>query len=171
MPKGKYIAIDANGDDQEISAVVVSTGVGSAGDIPAFDPNGRLDPSAMPLGVGSDTKAVIASEALIAGDFVNTYNNAGVLNMRKADATNGRRVDGFVKVAVAAAASGVMYLEGNNDALAALTPGAEYFLSATQPGKVTIVVAATTGHILQYVGTAMSATELNFEPDRPRTRA
>jgi hypothetical protein len=148
---------------EEVTAT--AGGAPSANKVPELDASGRLAATMMPLGIGADTQVVLASEALNAGDFVNLYNNAGTLNARKADASNARQCDGFVNAAVANGANATVYLEGQNEALAALTPGSKYFLGVA--GAISTVPASTAGHIHQYIGKALAATELVFEPDEP----
>jgi hypothetical protein len=73
-----------------------------AGKIPALDGGGKFDSTMMPAGLGSDSKAVLASEAIAAGSLVDVYNNAGTLNVRKADATaSGKEANGFCNAAIA----------------------------------------------------------------------
>lgn len=159
----------------EVEAPVSSAGAGDAGKIPALDATGRLDSSFLPVGIGADTKIVLASEALAAGDFVNLYNNSGVLNCRKADASAanaGKRANGFVNSAVSSGANAVVYFEGANTQLSGLTPGTTYALSHTTPGAVVPLTSATTtaSHILQVLGTATAATEINAEISEPIVR-
>jgi hypothetical protein len=97
MAAKRYIAL-VTGRLKQIAAIVVSAGAGNDGDLVALDATGKLDASVMPLGVGVNTRSVVASETLAAGDLVNFWNNAGTLNVRKADATaEGKEVHGFVK--------------------------------------------------------------------------
>jgi hypothetical protein len=153
-----------------VVTLAVSAGVGSAGGIPQLDANGKLDSSFMPSGIGADTTVAPATEALSAGDFVNFWSNAGVLSVRKADASaanGGKKADGFVKTAVANAANATVLNEGQNDQLGGLTIGAEYFLSATTPGAVTNVPPTTAGQTVQYLGKAVTATTVTTEIDTP----
>jgi hypothetical protein len=156
-----------NGALKSVSAIVVSAGAGDSGKIPGLDATGRLDTSFMPVGIGSDMKNITASEALSAGNLVNVWNNSGQ-NARKADAsTTGKSAIGFVQSGVASGALAPVMFEGTITGLTGLVPGTAYFLSATTPGAVTAVAPSTTGQVVQYVGTAISATELSFEPDSP----
>jgi hypothetical protein len=151
---------------KEFLGVVVSTGAANAGDIPAFDDTGRLDISVMPQGFGSDTKVVAASEALSAGDLVNVYNNAGTVAARKADGSaEGKEANGFVLASVASGAQATVYFGRVLSGLSGLTIGARYYLSATTAGAVTATPATGAGKIDQYIGKAISATEIAFEPD------
>lgn len=174
MAGKKYLSIDSAGMRAEVAANDVSAGAADATKIVALDSAGRIDNSMMPVGIGADTKSIIASEALAAGDMVNVWLNAAASNVRKADASAtsaGKTVDGFVLTAVSAAASAIVYFEGTNNQLTGLTIGAKYFLSGSAPGGVTLTPPVTAGHSLQYVGKALSATELSFEPGEAMIRA
>lgn len=149
-----------------IVATVVSAGAANAGDVVGLDDTGRLDLSVMPVGIGANTQSIPASEALTAGNYVNFHSNAGALNVRKADNSNGRRADGFVLSAVANAAQAIVYpLDSVNTALTGLTPGADYWLG-TAGGVISAALDETlaanqgSNKISQFLGTAKSATEL-----------
>lgn len=132
---------------------------------------GTLDPSIMPPGVGADTATIVASEALAAGDFVNVWGNAGTPNVRKADATaEGKRAHGFVLSAVALSGNALVYFEGRNTQLAALTPGATYYLSTTA-GAATATAPAAAGNVVQELGVAYLSTAINVELSNPTTLA
>lgn len=149
----------------QVEATVISAGAGNAGDVVALDATGRLDTTVMPVGVGSDTKSVTASENLTGGDFVTIWNDTGTVKARKADATTaGKEADGFVLSAVTSGQSALVYFEATNTALSSLTPGARYYLS-TSAGQVTTTPPSSSGNVVQYVGRAISTTELSFEPD------
>ena len=159
----KYIA-QIGGRLQEVSGTATSAGAANAGDIVALDASGLLDPSLMPVGIGADTSAIVASETLASGDFVNVWNDAGTVKVRKADATSaGKESDGFVLAGVSSGASATVYFEGKNTALSGLTLGARYYLSAAIPGGVTATPPASSGNVVQYLGRAISATSLSFE--------
>lgn len=85
MPAKKFLRY-ANNTLTEVAGAQSSAGAASAGDIPALDESGSIDMSMMPVGLGADTAAIAASEALAAGDFVNIWNSSGA-KVRKADAT------------------------------------------------------------------------------------
>lgn len=167
MPAKKYLSF-LSGRNKEVSGVVVSAGAANDGDIPALDAAGKLDASLMPAGVGVNTVAATASEALAAGDLVNIF--AG--GVRKADATTeGKESHGFVKSSVASAATATIYLPGDIiTGLAGLTPGARQFLSTTA-GLPTETAPAVAGNVAQMIGIAASATTIMFEPEEPITRA
>ena len=134
--------------------------------------DGTLDPAIMPTGIGADVKNMPASEALAAGDLVNIWNDAGTAKARKADATaEGKEAHGFVKAAVASAATAAVYFEGRITGLTGLTPGARMYLSASTPGALTATPPASAGNVIQWAGDAVSATEVDFEKSNPITVA
>ena len=167
----KFLSIDGSGNKQEVEAIVSSAGAADDGKIIGLDATGRIDSTMMPVGVVPDTKNLVASEDLSAGDIVNVWDDAGTPKARKADATtSGKQAVGFV---LAAALTGVavdVYFEGVNTQMAGLTQGAKYFLDTTA-GGVTTTPPAATGNVLQVVGFALTPTELQFEPSEPVIRA
>jgi len=161
----KYVAL-ISGRLREVLATVVSSGAVDDGKIVALDSNGRLDVSLMPVGMGDETKAIVASEALSAGDLVNIWNSAGTAKIRKADgSTAGKEANGFVLASVSNGASGTVYLEGTVTGLSGLVVGERLYLSDVAPGAVVNVAPTGTNKVVQYVGTAISANEFSFEPD------
>lgn len=149
-----------------VTAIATSAGVGDANKIVATGTDGRLHTSFMPVGIGASTEAIVASEALAAGDFVNIFNNTGTRNCRKADATNNRPAMGFVVASVASAGTATVYLQGLNTAVSGLTPGLIYYLATTAGGS-TATAPSTVGQIIQVVGVATSTSAINFEFDEP----
>lgn len=165
MAGDKYI-YNNSGTLTEKAAVQSSAGAGDAGKIPALDAAGRFDSSMMPVGIGADTAAIEASEALAAGDLVNIYNDTGA-KCRKADAsTAGKEAHGFVLAAVESAATATVYFEGSDTQVTGLTPGVQ-FLSASVPGGSSSTAPSSTGNVVQRVGYATAATALNFESGIP----
>ena len=161
----KYV--NAAGIDAIASGLAVSAGAGSAGAIVALGASGKLDPTVMPAGQGSDSASILASEAIAAGSFVNVYNNAGTENVRNADntaANAGKIANGFVLAAVASGASGTVYFNGLNTAVTGQTTG-PVFLGAT--GAATAAAPTTSGNTLQSVGDAVSATAIHFQRGNP----
>ncbi|MFI8479630.1 hypothetical protein ACIGCM_03575 [Pseudomonas sp. NPDC078700] len=157
------------GRTRQIIATVISAGAGSAGDIVALDDAGKLDVSVLPLGIGANVVNAVASEAIGAGKFVELWSDAGTLKMRLADNSNNRPAWGYVKAAVASAASGTAYrLNTVNANLSGLTPGGDYWLG-TAGGVIDAALDPETdiGKMDQYLGKALSATEVvtaEFEP-------
>jgi hypothetical protein len=162
---GKLAALNASGvlDDTIINATVTS----SASKVVKLDASGKLDVTVMPTGIGADTAALVASEALAAGDLVNIWNSAGVANVRKADGSvSGKEAHGFVLSAFASAATATVYFEGTNTQCTGLTPGVQYLSGATA-GKSAAAAPTGTGKVVQVVGFALSATSMNFQAELP----
>lgn len=165
----KIVATNTDGllDDTLLNAATSGNSI-----VVKTQPDGTLDPAIMPTGIGADVKNMPASEALAAGDLVNIWNDAGTAKARKADATaEGKEVHGFVKAAVASAATAAVYFEGRITGLTGLTPGARQYLSAATPGALTATAPSAAGNVVQWVGDAVSATELDFEKANPITVA
>ena len=133
--------------------------------------DGTLDASVMPTGIGADVKNMPASEALASGDLVNIWADGGVAKARKADATaEGKEACGFVNAAVAIDGTAAVYLEGRISGLTGLTPGARQYLLATA-GKAGPAAPSAPNNVVQFVGVAVSTTEIDFEPGTPITVA
>lgn len=168
----KIPATNADGvlDASLLNATDTSAGAGDAGKIPQLDAAGRLDSSMMPVGLGADTSTIQASENLAAGDIVNVWNDGGTPKVRKADATaEGKEVVGFVLAGVTSGQNATVYHEGRITGLSGLVPGTRYYV-AKVAGQVTADVSTyTTGNVVQFVGVALSATELTFEYGEPIT--
>lgn len=157
----------------EFAGLVTSAGAGDAGKIPALDGTGRLDVSLMPVGIAADVKVANASEALAAGDYVNVYDVAGTTTIRKASAADATKpANGFVLNNVTSGQPATVYFEGFNTALTGLTAGVVYALSATTPGAVVALASApaANGNILQVLGVATAANEINTEIAQPIVR-
>lgn len=156
---------------EEERGVTVSAGSGDVGKFPQFDANGKLDVSVLPSGIGAESESAVASEALAAGVFVNTFDNAGTKSVRMANgSTPGLEANGYVTSAFAAAATATVFTDGANTSRSGLTPGATYYLGATA-GSVTLVPLTTAGQIHQKIGKASSATSIVFEHFDPITLA
>lgn len=159
------------GETKEREAKTSSAGAADAGKHVALNGAGKIDLTMLPDGLGDDITAYTASEDLAAGDFVNIWDDAGTPKVRKADASNGRRADAFVKDAALSGASVAVYFDGTNNDQSGLTPGTTYFLSGTTPGAATATAPSASGHIVQEVGRSRSATEISFQPSTPITLA
>jgi len=161
MPASKFLAL-VSGRVREVFATVASSGALDDGKIVALGTDGRLDNSVMPVGIGVETKSIQASESLSAGDLVNIWSSGGDFRVRKADATAaGKEANGFVLSSVNSGTQANVYLEGTVTGLAGLTPG-RYYLSTT-PGQITSVPPNGSGNVVQYVGNAVSTSEITFE--------
>jgi hypothetical protein len=168
MTGNKYIA-NSSGIRIEVAAAQTSAGIADAGKIIALDANGLLDTSVMPSGIGADTAAIATSESLAAGDLVNIWNSSGA-KVRKTDATTaGKEAHGFVLAVFTHPTTAIVYFEGNNNQVTGLTPGKQYL--STTPGLATATAPIASGNIVQAVGFATSATNLNFQAGEPVTLA
>jgi len=161
----KFVKVDdAAKGLKEVTALVVSAGAGSAGKIIATNPDGKLDDTLLPVGVGPEVQTAVATEALAANDVVNIYDDTGTLSCRKADASDGtKKAHGFVKASVEMGANATIYTDGFLPGVG-LTKGSLYFLSETS-GLITSTPPTTAGAIVQAIGAAISATAIKFDPD------
>ena len=165
MAAKKFLRL-VNGVLTEIFGVQTSAGAANAGDLVSLDDTGRIHNSMMPVGIGTDTATVTASEALAAGDWVNIWNDAGTAKVRKADATTaGKEVHGFVLSAVTSGNPATVYFEGTNTQVTGQTPGPVYLRTTAGAGGATIPSAS--GNVVQQIGVAVSATAVNFERNAP----
>lgn len=153
-----------NGLLTEVEAKTSSVGVADADKIVALNAQGKVDISMLPTGIGPDVKILPATENLNAGNYVNIYDNAGTASIRLADNSNDRPAHGFVKAAVVSGNNGTVYFEGPNDALSGLTPGARYYLGVSGAATAT-PPASPAAQISQFVGIAISTTEINTDID------
>ena len=164
MAAKKFLRL-VNGVLTEIFGVQSSAGAANAGDFVALDDTGRINNDMMPVGIGTDTKTIAASEALAAGDWVNVWNSTGA-KVRKADATTaGKEAHGFVLAAVSSGGNALVYFEGTNTQVSGQTPGPVYLQTTAGTGGATIPSAS--GNVVQNLGVAVSATEVNFERGTP----
>lgn len=164
---GKLAALNASGvlAASIVNSVTASAGAGDSAKVVALDGSGRIDSSMMPAGLGADTAIITTSEAVASGDFINIWNSTGV-KARKADATvSGKEAMGFVLVGVGSGAAATVYFEGPNTAVTGQTVG-PVFLHTTA-GLATSTAPSGSGNAVQYLGVAISATQINFEADRP----
>lgn len=170
MAAKKFLRLVA-GRIKELSGVVVSAGAANDGDLVALDASGKLDSSVLPSGIGQNTIAVTASEALAANDLVNVYDNAGTPAVRKADAsTEGKECTGLVKASVSSGGSATVYLSGNTiTGLSGMAAGRRYL--STTPGQSTATAPSSSGNVVQKIGDAFNATTIAFEPEEPVTLA
>lgn len=161
MAASKFLAL-VSGRIRETVATVASSGIADDGKIVALGTDGRLDASVLPVGIGAETKLIQASENLSAGNLVNIWDSGGQFRVRKADASiSGKEANGFVLSSVTSGQNASVYLEGTITGLAGLLPG-RYYL-ATSPGEITATAPAASGNVVQYIGEAVSTTEVTFE--------
>lgn len=159
----------STGKKEEVIATVTGGTVGEAGEIVALDGTGRLSATIMPVGVAADTYSGAAAENLTAGDFV--YVNASGEVAKSSAASAGYDADGFVISSYTTGQTALVYLEGRNTALSALTVGSRYYLSDSTPGGITDTPVTGAGKRHQYIGKAITATTISFEADDSITLA
>lgn len=107
---------------------------------------------------------VVASENIAFGAAISLHNVAGVLNVRNANATNNTKAcDGFCTTTggILAAAAGEVMLHSGITTIAGLVVGTRYYLS-TVNGLVSNAAAVAAGNIEQYLGIAITTTQLFF---------
>lgn len=108
---------------------------------------------------------VTASELIWAGMLVNIYDDGGVSKMRPAIATGvSHAAHGFVDKTLQPGQA----VEPKFDSITTyvdLVPGAQYFLSPTVPGGITVTGPSASGQVWQPVGVANSPTELVLNID------
>lgn len=104
-----------------------------------------------------------ASQALVAGDLVNFFDDSGTPKARLADASASKQADGYVLADVDLGDPATVYSQGINDQLSGLTGGLEQYLSASVPGGIQSTMPTGSGQIVQRVGKAFSATDLDFK--------
>lgn len=119
----------------------------------------------------SSTVAVTCSENLTAGQFVNIWNNAGNLRVRRANgASAGQEVDGFVLSSFTSGQTATVYVAGINNAVSGLTVGDIVYMSATVAGGVQNTPPSANGQVAQKLGKVLSATSILFNPAEPIVR-
>lgn len=107
-----------------------------------------------------ESKNINAAEDLFAGDLI-TLTESGV--QRASSLQLSTSCDGFVRSDHASGTDALVYFEGILTG-AGLEPGVRYFLNASRGSKGK---HSPPSGISQYVGTALSSSEINFEPDQP----
>lgn len=154
-----------------LDPTLLNAGTTGPGKVLLLDGSGRIDPATLPVGTGQDTNTIQASEALAGGDPVNIHTVSGAARVRKADASAGREVHGFVLAPVASGANATVFFEGTNTASTGLTPGAKVFLGATAGAVVSTTPPTGAGVLAQLIGFAISATSYNFQYNPPIVQA
>lgn len=169
MAGEKFLKHDTAGGFIETEAVQIG-GTPSADKVPSLNAAGQLDITMMPPGIGADTVVLPAVGAIAAGDWVNIYDNGGTPSVRKADASSKiTRAHGFVLAAFADGASATVYTSGSNTAVTGQTAGT-VFLSTTA-GLGSNTPPTLSGEIVQQIGVAVSATQVNFDAEPTVTLA
>lgn len=124
-------------------------------------------------GPGGETTVREADETLVPGEVV--YITAlGKAAKARADAVGTRRASGVVEVGAAAGFPATIRTHGTVTLAdwtaitgsATLTPNASYYLSTSTAGNMTTTAPTTTGWVTR-VGTAISANDLDVNPEPP----
>lgn len=107
---------------------------------------------------------VTASEDIVFGEAISLFDNAGILNVRLANATdNTKPADGFCSSpsGIAIATVGEVILSKGRAFVAGVALGTRYFLSTT-PGNYSTAPAVGAGNIEQYLGIGIEDNYLFF---------
>lgn len=149
----------------EVQPVTTSAGAGDATKMAQLDANGKWDSSLMPSGITPDQKTANANGTITAKDLV-YMEAAGTIARATAASGTPQQCMGWATTSVTTGNPVTMQLEGIVSGLTGLTAGSRYFLSDVTPGGLLISPGPVgSGKLAQYIGTALSTTELNFEPD------
>lgn len=148
----------------EVQPITTSAGAGDASKMIQTDSNGLLDASLMPSGITADQITANANGTISAKDLV--YMEAAGTIARASGAAAGNQAMGWATSSVTTGQPVTMQLEGKISGLTGLTAGSRYYLSDVTPGGLLIAPGPSgSGKLAQYVGSALSTTVLNFEPD------
>lgn len=164
--ENKYLNRDATtGRMRELLAAQSSVGPADADRIVALAADGKLDPSLLPSTVGQTVTVLEADEELEAGEYVYIFDDAGTPKTALATGgVGGNPAIGFVLDHWYAADMAVVFLSGLNTGVIGRTAGARQYLGETSgEGVETPLTGALKLH--QFLGKAVSATAVNFEPD------
>lgn len=156
-----------NGQLRQLTAIQTSSGTADANKLVATGSDGRLSTTLMPVGVGPETHSATAGEALAAGNLVYISSTGTVLKADASAANASKAAIGFVLSAVSNGGTAVVYTDAYLTGLSGLTPGSRQYLSASTAGAITATPPSTSGHCVQCVGLALSATVLWFHPQDP----
>jgi hypothetical protein len=161
----KFLTL-TNGEFSLDNGIQATTGISNAGQVIVSDASGHLDPSFI-----SDTKLIVTTSSLAAGQYVNVWNNSGVANARLASAVSfSLQAHGFVLASYNVGDTATVYFSGANTAITGAVPG-NVFLSKTPGGFSSTPPDSTdinnSGNIIQKIGIATSSTNINFTLSRP----
>jgi hypothetical protein len=103
-----------------------------------------------------------ASTNLVRGSFVNVFDINGVSFVRYANATSEEtKASGFIKADYTIGQEVEVFTSGTNTFLNGLTTDTAYYLS-TLDGQISENIPSNAGNIIQYVGSAIDDTILDF---------
>lgn len=165
MSAKTFLALDS-GKKVLRKGLVTSNGSSNDGDVVSLDTDGRLNPTVMPVGLMSAVILAKTSENVHSGDFVNLYESGNEFIVRKARADFEVPAHGFVLEAFNQGQIAEVWCETKNHQLVNVLQGGRYYLSATNPGKATLIPAQQAeGAISQYLGVGISTTKIDLELD------
>ena len=145
----------------ELASTAVTAGsYGDDDSVPSYtvDEDGRLT-AAADVAIPITVYLTAATGGLAARDFVGV-NSSGEAIKAQANSCDTKAI-GYVKSAFSAGATAKVYLNrGTLTGLSGLTVGQQYYLDAATAGAITDTPDFTSGYIVQYIGTAISATAL-----------
>jgi hypothetical protein len=132
-------------------------GSGNANKPVMTNAEGFIDPTML---ASAEVKTGTAFEAITAKQLVYFRSDGQVA--KSSAAVGGHKAQGWAANSASVGQPVTVYQEGTIGDLSGLTPEATVFLSATTAGGFTQTAPTGTGVLLQVVGVALSATELNF---------
>lgn len=152
---------------QQVVPILTSSGAPDSGKMAQTGANGKFHLSLMADGVVPDQKTGVSNGAITLNDLC-YIETAGTIARATAASAGPHEAMGFATSTVITGVSVTIQDQGIMSGFTGLTPGARYFLSDVTPGGVLIDPGPVgAGKIAQFIGYAMSATEINFEPDQP----
>lgn len=151
------------GQTTEVEGTDTSAGVLDAGEIVALNAAGEIDATMLPANVGATTATVLAAVALSANELV-FIDGSGEADLASA-AVAGEAASGFAATSELLGDPIVILFDGVIGGFVGLTPGARQYLDDATPGGITSTPVTGTGKLHQFLGKAISTTELLFEPD------
>lgn len=162
MANQKFITVES-GNKRLKTATSVSVGLTDAGKVMCLDETGKISDTLLPDSVGLNTYSAITSVVLTPYQMVAVFNNAGVPNLKLADAsTVGCEAIGYVKEGFNIGDVATVFLEGSFSYTGA-TVGQSYFLSDTVAGDVTSVAPINSGSFYQFVGRCYDLGKIRYE--------
>lgn len=161
----KVPALDGSGKlNTNMLNTTTTGGTGDdSGKIGLLDAAGKWPTAMIPGSADANTAVLTAKDALpFAGLFVYFDETAGgVMKAVNTDPT--KRAFGYALTTAGYDSPITIYFEGKNTALTGLVPGKKYYLGAD--GSVTATPPTASGSVVQFLGIAINATTLVFEPN------
>lgn len=111
--------------------------------------------------------AMLASEALAAGAWINVWNSSGTTKAQNANATaTAKPVHGYVLASVSSGGTANAYLQaGINTAVSGMTAGDVYLSGTAGVGSASPMTGSNGSlNLVQLVGVAINATAVVFQP-------